>query len=507
MRPLALLALLLAPAAPPPVGASAASSRHALHLLLTTDEHGWLEPLKDNKAKVARGGVVNLYDTLRAEGYPGAGFVLLSDGDMWTGPYESTVREGAPMVAAMSRMGYAAAAVGNHEFDFGVRALDQRAKASKFPFLAANLVERATGKIPSWAKPFVVLDVDGVKLGVVGLACIESPETTDPKNLTGLDFLQYAASLDRWIPKARAAGAEEIVVLVHESMSAEQALMPTLRKHHVRAVAFGHHHVQGTDIDDNGTADVDDDVVACNAGAYMRSFCRIDLELEGRTLVSRKVEIKQVTRPLGEAPPPVADHPPAGDPRLSAIVADAERSAEKMGGEVLVENAALLERGPDGPLGQLVVDAWRSALPYAQVAVTNAGGLRQDLPAGPVRVRDVVSVLPFNNTLLVVDSHGQATARDPLAAVLRRERRALHVQRRRRSPRRDVPGGRDRQSGGRRRAAQGHHQRLHVPWRRRLSLPGVAHRARGDRHRLARAGAARAAPDGEGQEEAGGQGR
>ena len=409
---LALLALTLTIGGG--AGAPPAEAHHALHLLFTTDEHGWLLPLKDDVAKLNRGGVIALFDRLvHVESYDAKtaaanGYALLSAGDMWTGPYESTVLEGAPMVAAMNRMGYAAAAVGNHEFDFGVRTIGERAKTARFPFLACNLVEAATGKQPTWAKPFTILDVGGVKLGVVGLTNVDSPSTADPRHMTGLKFLPYAPSLDEWIPKARAAGAEEIVVLIHESLSEEAALMPTLRKHHVRAAAFGHHHVQGMDVDDNHTPDVDDDVSVCNAGAYMRSWCRIDLDFDGKKLVGHTVAVKNVETALGA---PLAQAP---DPELATIVAAAEKSANEIGGEVLVENNALLKRGSDGPLGQLVVDAWLQALPYAQVAVTNAGGLRQDLAAGTVRVRDVVSVLPFNNYLLVVDLTG-AQLREVLA--------------------------------------------------------------------------------------------
>ena len=90
---------------PPPVGAK---GTHELHVLLSSDEHGWLVPFNDKEAKVHRGGATAFFDRItHIEGYsPGQhareqGWLLLSAGDMWTGPYESTVLEGAPMVAAM----------------------------------------------------------------------------------------------------------------------------------------------------------------------------------------------------------------------------------------------------------------------------------------------------------------------------------------------------------------------------------------------------------------------
>jgi 2',3'-cyclic-nucleotide 2'-phosphodiesterase (5'-nucleotidase family) len=373
--------------------------------LFTTDEHGWLLPLRDQEQKLDRGGVVALFDRFtRVEGYaPGDaarahGWLLVSAGDMWTGPYESTVLEGASMFAAMSHMGYAAAAVGNHEFDFGVHVLNERAKVAPFPFLAANLVEASTGVPPSWVRPFTIVDVGGIKLGIVGLTNQMTPMTADPRHLKELKFLPYAAALAEWVPKARAAGADEVIALIHESMALAPSIMEVLRRHRVRAVAFGHHHAQQLVIDDNGTPQIDDDIVLCNAGAYMRSYCRVDLSFHGKALVARDARLAVVQTPHGAAT--------AGDPELMAIVAAAEQSANRIGGEVLVENVRTLTRGPGGAMAQLVVDAWLSALPYAHVAITNAGGIRQDLPPGSIRMRDIASVLPFDNTLFIVDLTG-----------------------------------------------------------------------------------------------------
>ncbi|MCC7070599.1 MAG: bifunctional metallophosphatase/5'-nucleotidase [Deltaproteobacteria bacterium] len=389
-----------APGASPPAGAG------ELHLFITTDEHGWLAPLVDVAAQEERGGVVRLFDRLtRVEGYAASpkgrarGLVLLSTGDMWTGPYESTLVEGEPMVAAMNHMGYAAAAVGNHDFDFGVRKLAEHHASARFPFLAANLVEAATGEPPPWARPFTIVEVGSVKLGVVGMTNVDTPVTSDPRHLTGLSFLPYIETLERWIPRARAAGAEEIVVLVHDELLRADELMPTLRKHRVRAASFGHHHQAGARIDDGGTAELDDDVSICNGGAYLRSYCRIDLRFAGGALTARAVAVTQVSGAHDEALP-------NRDAALVDIVARAEEHAQRIGGEVLVEAARPLRRGTQGELGQLVVDAWLAALPWAQVAITNAGGIRQDLPAGPVRVRDIASVLPFNNFLVVVELTG-----------------------------------------------------------------------------------------------------
>ncbi|MDP2342191.1 MAG: bifunctional UDP-sugar hydrolase/5'-nucleotidase [Deltaproteobacteria bacterium] len=391
---------------PPPTTTTTTPARaFDLHIVFTADEHGWILPFKDKPAGVWRGGVHAAASTMKAEGYAkgASGWLLLSAGDMWTGPYESTVLEGAPMAAAMKHLGYSAAAVGNHEFDFGTRVLAERQKGAGFPFLASNIIEQSTGKLPSWARPFTVVDVpiEGgtVKVGVLGLGCVESPVTADVRHMVGLQFLPYAQTLKRWLPELKAEKPDVVVVLAHDSIHSLEPLVPILRAHGIHAMAAGHEHRASVVVDENDSPDADDDVILCNGGPYLRSFCRLDLSFDGGKLVKHEQKIVLVERPI-EGPAVVFDE------RIKEIVDGAEESAAHIGGEVLVDNKQKLGRGRDGSLGQLVVDAWLEALPYAQVALTNAGGLRQDIEAGPLRLRDVVSALPFNNYLLVVDMTG-----------------------------------------------------------------------------------------------------
>ena len=379
----------------------------SVRVLLTSDEHGWLLPWKDKKAAVSRGGIHAIAGAMRAEGYSAdaPSWLLLSSGDMWTGPYETTVLEGAPMTASMSHLGYNGAAVGNHEFDFGQHVVAERARTATFPFLAANLVESATNTAPAWAKPYVIVEQlvdDGstVRIAIVGLACVQSPVTADVRNMVGLAFQPYDEALRRWLPEIKQQQPDAIVVVAHDSISSVRPVLPLLRKYGVGVVAAGHEHKSGIFVDDNGTAAANDDIVVCNPGPYLRSFCRVDLGYAGGAVVSHAEKVLEVSHPLDAPAPPF-------DATLAAIVQGAEASATRIGGEVLIESKQRLGRGKEGSLGQLVVDAWLRALPYAQVAVTNAGGLRQDIDVGPLRIRDIVSALPFNNYLLVVDMKGK----------------------------------------------------------------------------------------------------
>ncbi|MCK5086789.1 MAG: hypothetical protein KAQ90_04670, partial [Melioribacteraceae bacterium] len=107
-----------------------------LIILYTNDEHGWME------TEGSYGGAAGLMGLWREkEGYSEEkeNYLILSGGDMWTGPAISTWFQGESMADVMNAMNYTAAAIGNHEFDFRIEGLKERMEQSNFPFLSANI--------------------------------------------------------------------------------------------------------------------------------------------------------------------------------------------------------------------------------------------------------------------------------------------------------------------------------------------------------------------------------
>lgn len=403
-----LVAALLA--LPPALGvAGCASVFHRqpagpqhVRLLITTDEHGWLEPHWDTSVGRETGGVIAAAEQWReVEGLGADDVVLLSVGDMWTGPYESTMLRGEPMVRAFNRLGYAAAAVGNHDFDFGTQVLTERSRQAEFPFLSANVTEGSHGRKPKWATTSTVVTAGALRIGVIGLTYRRTPETTHPRWVSDLAFGEYAAALEREVPRLRARGAHVIVLLLHDDWDAAAELLPTLQRLDIHAVGVGHVHDPRLWIDDGGTRDrSDDDTIVCNGGPFLRSYCRLDLTFDQGRLIAYDAAVVDVVRE--------ADFTDASaDPELVQIVAEARsHSASRAADEVLAYAPEPIARG-DGELGRFITQCWLNRFPAVDVAITNAGGIRQDLPAGKIRVRDVISMLPFKNYLVIAEISGK----------------------------------------------------------------------------------------------------
>ncbi|MBI5495235.1 MAG: bifunctional metallophosphatase/5'-nucleotidase [Deltaproteobacteria bacterium] len=367
-------------------------------VLATTDEHGWLEPLTQKGQDSYQGGMAYLMGQLVGrEGYRPRDAVLLSGGDMWTGPYEDTVLQGRPMVQIMNAMGYDAASIGNHDFDFGQEALQKRAHEAGFPLLSANLFIRGTRSPPPYVRTHTLTEAAGVKVGLVGLTTLETPYTTDARNLGGLELGPYEEALQRVVPEARAQGAQVVVLLAHADLNEMRPLAPLLRRLGVSLVICGHRHNGKLETEEGG-AGIADDVVFCNPGPYARSYCRVDLTVDAQTgaLLAQKSIIEMVAG-LRSKP---SYAPSEG---ILGVAAEARTQAETRGAEVLATIPAGLTRAePVNTMGYLVVDSWLDALPYAEFAFTNTGGFRQDVDGGPVRMRDIIGAMPFDNYLMVV---------------------------------------------------------------------------------------------------------
>ncbi|MFO7843612.1 MAG: hypothetical protein R6V16_07345, partial [Bacteroidales bacterium] len=115
-------------------------------IFYTNDEHGWLEATEESDGAA---GLAGMWKT--EEKYDGSeNFLILSGGDNWTGPAVSTWFMGEPMVEVMNSLEYDASAIGNHDFDFTIEILEERLEQMNFPFLAANIIEKSSGEIPSF---------------------------------------------------------------------------------------------------------------------------------------------------------------------------------------------------------------------------------------------------------------------------------------------------------------------------------------------------------------------
>jgi 2',3'-cyclic-nucleotide 2'-phosphodiesterase (5'-nucleotidase family) len=422
------------------VCAASAPASVTLSIVGTNDVHGGI------LERDGRGGLAlfaGYVDNLRAARKRDGGAVMLIDaGDMFQGTLESNLNEGAVVVSAYNALGYAAAAIGNHEFDFGPvgprstpasaeddprGALKARAAEAHFPFLAANLIDASTGRMVDWpnVKPSVTVDALGVKVGIVGLLTEETLSTTIASNTRGLRIAPLEATLEAEAKRLRAGGASVVVLTTHaggrcrtfdspsDLSSCDQAaeiftLARSLPAGLVDAIVAGHTHA-GIAQDVNGVPIIE----SFSTGL---TFGRIDLTVDQ---VAGRVAAHHTFRPQNmcaredprthrcdtAAPPAVYEGAPVlPDAAIARVLEPAVAAARSVKARPLgvVLDTPIRRSGQiESPLGNLFADAYRQSTPRADIAINNTdGGLRADLPAGPLTYGSVFEVFPFDNKLV-----------------------------------------------------------------------------------------------------------
>jgi 5'-nucleotidase len=413
----------------------------------TTDVHGWfnghVEAPPGGGEGVLWGGLPSLASYIETLREQNRGRLLLVDsGDMFQGTLESNMFEGEAVIRGYNALGYTAAAVGNHEFDFGpvgpdaiarkpgddpLGALKRNADLAMFPLLSANMVEKSTGRTPAWAKRYTMIRVGGARVGIIGLSTPDTPNVTMAVNVAALDFTDPVAATLEAARELRRHGADAIIVIAHiggrctkmdephalDSCDRNAEAMTYLEKlpaGTIDAFFAGHTHANmGHYV--NG-------VPTLQGLPMSREFSTLDLWIDTEQNRVAKSEIRPHTMICSF----VYEGTEQCDPRLApkgarlvprtfgggTIVPDGRvaqtiepylrRVAAKRDEDLGIRTDALFTRAysAESPLGNLIADAMRRAT-GADVAMMNSGGIRSELPRGDLTYGDVFAVSPFDN--------------------------------------------------------------------------------------------------------------
>ncbi|HET6334173.1 MAG TPA: bifunctional UDP-sugar hydrolase/5'-nucleotidase [Polyangiales bacterium] len=435
-------ALAEAPPAKAPAKVSAANPKHdvTISLLATNDVHGRLTQLP------LFGGYVKNVRAARAA--DGGGVLLLDAGDIFQGTLESNLTEGASMLRGYRALGYTAAAIGNHEFDFGpvgpectpaspsddpLGALRARIAEAAFPVLSSNLRTRegsSCAELLPGLQPSILQTVAGVRLGIVGGLTHEALSATHSANVGGLAVAPLAESVAAEARTLRSRGAQIVVALVHagsECAHTQDADDTTSCDQKGEAFALARALADAGPPAD-GAPPLVDVIVAGHTHAYVahrvsgitiiesgsnnRAFGRVDLTLLGgdaSKLVTKIFPPRPLcTDALDKAV--CANETYEGvkverDGNVLAAIRDDVARAKQAAMEPLgVEITSVIERSSavEAPLSNLVVDLMRRAVPGADAAFNNPGSVRVPLPVGQLTYGKMFEMVPFENRLATI---------------------------------------------------------------------------------------------------------
>lgn len=372
-----------------------------LRVIATNDFHGALDPISVPGGAM-RGGADAMAATIaraaRGCSPPNCATLLVDAGDLFQGSAASNLAHGAPVVALYNALGYAATAIGNHEFDWGIDTLRVRMREARFGILAAN-VRDLRGRLPSWARDDTILDRGALRVGIIGVIGPETYHSIMASRVRGLRFDDPAPIIDSLARSLRARGVDAVIVLAHSGAFCDGGgergchgpAIDLARRltEPVNAIISGHTH---TLVD----ARVDR-VPIVQARASGRAVAVLDLAIAPTAARDSVLSQTVLEAATDGDPPPIDSIVRAADARVAGL----ERRR-------VARFARALERaGAQYPLGNLIADAQRWA-GKADVAAVNNGGIRQHVAAGDATWGALFAVQPFANALRRLTVPGRA---------------------------------------------------------------------------------------------------
>ncbi|MDO4244117.1 MAG: bifunctional UDP-sugar hydrolase/5'-nucleotidase [Actinomyces sp.] len=403
---------VLAPLTAPP--AVAEPTTPTISLLGVTDFHGHLERTTNSEGAVVDPGAVTLACEVAAARSADPDTLFVSSGDNVGGSaYTSAILEDSPTLAALNAMGLDVSAVGNHELDRGMTDLTGRIiPASDFPFLAANITGDPTLSAEGDADGAFIKEVDGVRVGFVGVVTDELPTLVSASALEGMEVSEAVSTAN-----ARASAlkdgddsngeADVVVVLSHEDAAAQAGLYTG----DVDAVLGGHTHVPFAQ---TGTSSDGQPIAMVQADHYGRALGRVQLSYDAATgevaVVSATTQdltastcttdaygVEEiVTRATAEAQV-------AGEQVVASLATDFLRGTYAEDGAVQGTGS---NRGTESTASNVIADsfAWwvqsNTGAPAGRyIGIMNPGGVRADYAAGELTQGEAFTVQPFGNEL------------------------------------------------------------------------------------------------------------
>jgi 5'-nucleotidase/UDP-sugar diphosphatase len=303
----------------------------------------------------------------------------------------------------MNKMGYDAMTVGNHEFDDGPEVLRGFMDAVDFPVLMSNADVSGEELLAGTLAKSTVIERGGEKLGLIGLTPQDTDELASPgPNIT---FSEPVAAVQGEVDRLTEMGVNKIIVLSHSGFVVDKAVAAATTG--VDVIVGGH---SNTLLSNTQERAVDIYPVMVGETAIVQAYAY------GKFLGELNVTFNdagEIVEAKGE--PLIMDGSVTEDAGTVARITEAAAPLEEIRSKVVAEAAAAIEgdraicRVQECAMGNLVADAMLARVKDQgiEIAIANSGGLRASIDAGEVTQGEVLTVLPFQNTLSTFNVSGQ----------------------------------------------------------------------------------------------------
>ena len=407
-----MLTRLLTGAASLALTAGIASADYSLTILHTNDFHARFEPIskydsgcgdEDNAEGKCFGGSARLVTAVADARARTNNSILVDGGDQFQGTLFYTYYKGKLAAEMMNKLGYDAMTVGNHEFDDGPEVLRGFMDAVDFPVLMSNADVSGEELLAGKLAKSTVIERGGEKLGLIGLTPQDTDELASPG--PNIVFTDPVNAVQGEVDKLTEMGVNKIIVLSHSGYKVDQAVAAGTIG--VDVIVGGHSNTLLSNTNERAEGaypTMVGETAIVQAYAYGKFLGELNVTFN---------DAGEITEAKGE--PIIVDGGVAEDAATKARIMEAAAPLEEIRNKVVANAGAAIEgdravcRVQECAMGNLVADAMLARVKDQgiEVAIANSGGLRASIDAGDVTMGEVLTVLPFQNTLSTFKVSGE----------------------------------------------------------------------------------------------------
>lgn len=330
----------------------------------------------------------------------GGNVIVLNAGDEFQGSLFYTTYKGDDTAEFMNGIGYDVMALGNHEFDDGVDTLAKFLGKVKFPVISANTIAAEGSPIAGKYKPYVIKDIGGQKIGVVSAITTDTADISTPGPT--VKFADEIETLKKQVEALKAEGVNKIIALNHDGYVKDKQIAASVAG--ISVIVGGHSHTLLSNTDPQalgpyptlvkGPSGRDVPIVQAKSYSKYLGELKVTFDDDGNVIKS-------------EGAPILLDSSVVPDPAYLARVKELAKPIEALKAQKVAESTGVIEaarevcRVVECSMGNLVADAMLDRVKGQgmSIAIINGGGLRASIDAGDVTMGEVLTVLPFQNTL------------------------------------------------------------------------------------------------------------
>lgn len=356
-------------------------------ILHVNDLHGRVEPFSIAADKPVVGGYARIATVIKQIKAENPSTLVLNAGDALHGTNMVNLTRGKAAVDLMNSMGFDAMALGNHDFNYGMSDLLDLYHSAQFNFLAAGL------KSEDGFNPFgsaKEVNLDGVRIAIIGVATPETKILTHPDNVKGYEFPNPVEAVAKYVELFR-PNVDLVVVLSHAGFDLDKKIASEVPG--IDVIVGGHSHT----LLETGT--VVGDTLIVQDGEYGQYLGRVDLTVTDGKVASAESRLIPIDASIVE------------DEDINKKIAAYKEQYDKSMSLVVGQNDTVLNgeradvRTKATNLGTLIADVLRRE-GNADIGFMNGGGIRASIDAGPVTLGEIYTVAPFDNILVTIKVTG-----------------------------------------------------------------------------------------------------